>query len=65
MSTSAFEACQQVWPGLFDGLGDAERARVLAGTRDARPRLVKGYEAMVMARLVLEDDRHVWGPQGC
>ena len=65
VSTSALEACQQVWPGRFDGLGDAERARVLAGTRAARPRLVKGYEAMVMARLVLEDDRHVWAPQGC
>lgn len=60
VSTSAFEACQQQhWPQLFGGLAPAEQQRVMAGLRQARPRLVKGYEAMAMARLILEDDR--WG----
>lgn len=57
VSHSAFEACKQLWPSLFGGLSDAERVRVLTGTRAMRPRLVKGWEAMVHARLALEDDR--------
>lgn len=57
VSISAFEASEKHWPQLFGSLGHSERGRVLAGLRAARPRLVKGYEAMAMARLVLEDDR--------
>lgn len=56
VSTSAFEACRQLWPQQFGSLADSERARVMEGLRAARPRLVKGFEAMVMARLILEDD---------
>ena len=37
---------------------------MMAGLRQARPRLVKGYEAMAMARLVLEDARCVNGKPG-
>lgn len=34
------------------------------GLRATRPRLIKGWEALVMARLVLEDDRWGWGQEG-
>ncbi|KAL4448327.1 hypothetical protein ABPG75_005546 [Micractinium tetrahymenae] len=59
VSTSALEACCQHWPHLFGSLSDAERQRVRRGLRATRPRLIKGWEALVMARLVLEDDSNV------
>ena len=51
VSSSAYDAAAQLWPRLFDSLPDAERQRVMAGMRATRPRLVKGFEAMV--RLVI------------
>lgn len=57
VSTSGYEACQQYWPQLFGAVGDAELQRIMAGLRRVRPRLIKGYEALVMARLILEDER--------
>ncbi|KAI7843756.1 hypothetical protein COHA_002654 [Chlorella ohadii] len=59
VSSSAYDAAAQLWPQLFGGLPDAERQRVMAGMRATRPRLVKGFEAMVMARLILEDGSNV------
>eukprot|EP00887_Chlorella_sp_A99_P004237 scaffold15.g4237.t1 len=59
VSTSALAAAARRWPHLFAALADGERARVLAGLHATRPRLVKGFEAMVMARLVLESDANV------
>jgi len=56
VSTSGYEACQQYWPQLFGELSPQEQQRVRAGMRATRPRLIKGWEALVMARLVLEDD---------
>ncbi len=47
VSSSAYDAAAQLWPQLFGGLPDAERQRVMAGMRATRPRLVKGFEAMV------------------
>lgn len=49
VSSSAYDAAAQLWPHFFDGLPDAERQRVMAGMRATRPRLVKGFEAMVGA----------------
>lgn len=64
VSTSALEACAKYWPELFGGLGEEERQRMRRGLRATRPRLIKGWEALVMARLVLEDDRWGWGQEG-
>ncbi len=64
VSTSALVACAQYWPELFASLGEEERHRVRQGLRATRPRLIKGWEALVMARLVLEDDRWAGG-EGC
>lgn len=51
MSSSAYDASAELWPQLFGGLPDGERQRVLAGMRATRPRLVKGFEAMVRCGL--------------
>ena len=61
VSTSGLHSCAQHWPHLFRGLDDdeAERRRVWSGLRAARPRLVKGYEVMIMARLILENSSNV------
>lgn len=59
MSTSGLEACQQYWPHLFGSLDGGERQRILASLRAVRPRLIKGYEVLAMARLLLEDKRRV------
>lgn len=59
VSTSAYEACQGYWPDLFAGLSGQEQQRVRAGMRATRPRLIKGWEALVMARLILEDEGNV------
>lgn len=57
VSTSAIQAAAEHWPHIFGpaALPEAERRRVAAGLRCTRPRLVKGSEAMLMARLILED----------
>jgi hypothetical protein len=54
VSSSAFDAAAQHWPELFAGLDPGRVAAVKAGLRRTRPRLVEGYEALVMARLLLE-----------
>ncbi|KAH7624073.1 hypothetical protein NADE_008885 [Nannochloris sp. 'desiccata'] len=57
VSTAGVAAAEQQWPSIFQdlNLNASERQRVLAGVAAARPRLVKGYESMVMARMVLEN----------
>ncbi|KAI3426337.1 hypothetical protein D9Q98_008710 [Chlorella vulgaris] len=55
VSTSGLEACQQYWPHLFGSLDGGERQRILASLRAVRPRLIKGFEVLAMARLLLED----------
>jgi hypothetical protein len=59
VSTSALEAAEAHWPNLFSGLSSSERERVRAGLKAVRPRLIAGWESMVMARLVLESDANV------
>jgi len=53
-------AAQRRWPEALSGVQEpGARAALLAALRDCRPRLVKGYEAMVMARLLAEDGARV------
>jgi phosphoglycolate phosphatase-like HAD superfamily hydrolase len=59
VSSAGVAAAEQQWPSLFQGLEGSERQRVLAGVAAARPRLVKGYESMLMARLILQDPQNV------
>mmetsp|Transcript_33573 Transcript_33573/g.79687 ORF Transcript_33573/g.79687 Transcript_33573/m.79687 type:complete len:319 (-) Transcript_33573:183-1139(-) len=57
ISSSALKASADLWPGVFEELRFSERKpAVEEGLRKCRPRLIKGFEAMVMARLLLEDD---------
>jgi hypothetical protein len=48
VSRSAYDAAQDYWPELFATLDDAKRAGILAGLKQTRPVLVRGYECMVM-----------------
>jgi len=59
VSQSAYDAAKDYWPDLFAKVDGAKRAGVLAGLRETRPVLVRGYESMVMARLILEDPNSV------
>jgi phosphoglycolate phosphatase-like HAD superfamily hydrolase len=54
VASAGYAAAAQRWPQLFDGVDEAGRARVMAGLAPTRARLVRGYETMVMARLILE-----------
>ena len=64
VSMSAFTSARDYWPAVFaasDGAPAGEQQqqqeqqeRVLAGLRRCRPVLVRGYESMVMARLLRE-----------
>lgn len=53
MSASGYEAARKYWPEEFQDA--AARPAIMAGLAAARPRLVKGFEAMVMARLIAQD----------
>ncbi|KAG2438890.1 hypothetical protein HYH02_010686 [Chlamydomonas schloesseri] len=57
ITASAFEAAAIRWPGLFGpgALSDERRAALREAMRTVRPVLVKGYESMVMLRLLLRD----------
>ena len=59
VSSAGVASAEQQWPALFKGLTASERQRVLDGVAEARPRLVKGYESMIMARLILESHQNV------
>lgn len=55
VSSAGLLAAEQHWPSAFADLNDETRKALLAGIAAARPRLVKGFESMVMARLIHED----------
>ena len=48
VSRSAYDAAKDYWPDIFAKVDGAKRAGVLAGLRETRPVLVRGYESMVM-----------------
>ncbi|GBF99414.1 hypothetical protein Rsub_12246 [Raphidocelis subcapitata] len=54
VSTSAFDAARDYWPAAFASADGAAKEAVLQGLRECRPVLVRGYESMVMARLLVE-----------
>lgn len=51
LSASAYDAAVERWPGV---MAATPRSAVLAGMRRGRPRIIAGYEALVMARLMAE-----------
>jgi len=55
VSMSAYTAARDYWPGIFASATAAQQSAVLEGLRACRPALVRGYESMVMARMLLED----------
>ncbi|PNW73936.1 hypothetical protein CHLRE_13g578900v5 [Chlamydomonas reinhardtii] len=57
ITASAFEAAAIRWPELFapEALGAERRTALREAMRTVRPVLVKGYESMVMLRLLLRD----------
>lgn len=59
VSTSAMDAAAYYWPELFRDLDEQRRSTLRAALRRSRPRLVEGFEAMVMARLLAEDPSSV------
>lgn len=54
VSMSAYTSARDYWPELFRGATEEDKAAVLKGLRSCRPVLVRGYESMVMARLLLQ-----------
>lgn len=55
VSSSAYAAARDYWPALFSPATAAQQQQVMEGLRSTRPVLVRGYESMVMARMLLED----------
>ena len=55
---SAGYACaREVWPEVFQGVS-IEKGGLKDGLKRVRPRLVKGYESMLMARMLVERGEH-------
>lgn len=50
LSFSGYKSAARYWPGVFAGVDSAKQLQVLNALARLRPVLVKGYEAMVMAR---------------
>lgn len=55
VSKSAYDAARDYWPAVFQAATEQQVAQLMSGMRQTRPVLVRGYESMVMARLLLED----------
>ncbi|KAF6253918.1 hypothetical protein COO60DRAFT_369922 [Scenedesmus sp. NREL 46B-D3] len=55
VSSSAYAAARDYWPQRFSSVDAAQQQQVMDGLRRSRPVLVRGYESMVMARMLLED----------
>lgn len=55
VSASAYAAAKDYWPQLFEGVSTAQEEQVRTGLKKTRPVLVRGYESMIMARMLLED----------
>jgi phosphoglycolate phosphatase-like HAD superfamily hydrolase len=54
--SAGFEVARARWPGLFTGQNDSE---ILSNLSRVRPKLVKGFESAIMARLIAEDKSNV------
>lgn len=54
VSQSAYAAAEQHWPDIFGNISDTKRKALLQNMRSVRPVLVRGYESMVMLRLLTE-----------
>lgn len=54
--SAGFEVARARWPGLFTGQSDSE---MLSNLSKVRPKLVKGFESAIMARLIAEDESNV------
>jgi phosphoglycolate phosphatase-like HAD superfamily hydrolase len=59
VSSAGIAAAETTWPHLFAELPPATSARLRTSLATVRPRLVRGYETMVIARLILEDPANV------
>ncbi|KAK9830317.1 hypothetical protein WJX72_010962 [[Myrmecia] bisecta] len=55
ISTAGLLAASAYWPELFRGLDAERRAAIVRNLKLTRPVLIKGFETMIMARLLLED----------
>jgi hypothetical protein len=55
VSSSAYAAARDYWPDLFSSVTAEQQQQIMAGLRATRPVLVRGYESMVMARMLLEE----------
>lgn len=59
VSTAGLETAIERWPDVFGGIDAAGRENVLLLLEQARPRLVRGYETMVMSRMLWENEENV------
>eukprot|EP00877_Chromochloris_zofingiensis_P013097 jgi/Chrzof1/8040/UNPLg00085.t1 len=59
VSRSAYDAAKAYWPDVFAAAVDTTQQSVLSGLKKTRPVLIRGYESMVMARMLLEDPQCV------
>lgn len=59
VSTAGLQAAAARWPAIFSDMDAAARENVLQGLAAVRPRLVNGYETMVMARLIAQSADNV------
>lgn len=55
VSASAYAAARDYFPDIFINVSTEQESQVMQGLRQTRPVLVRGYESMVMARMLLED----------
>ncbi|KAJ9513326.1 hypothetical protein QJQ45_001355 [Haematococcus lacustris] len=55
VTQAALNTAGRRWPHLFSNLSSAQLEQLADDMRRVRPVLVRGYEALVMARLLLED----------
>eukprot|EP00890_Picochlorum_soloecismus_P005747 jgi/Picsp_1/6173/NSC_03527-R1_hypothetical protein CHLNCDRAFT_22194 [Chlorella variabilis] len=54
--SAGFEVARARWPDLFKGQSDS---KMLSNLSRVRPKLVKGFESAIMARLIAEDESNV------
>lgn len=59
VTMSGYTAAAQYWPEVFNGLSPEEEQTLKAGLRSVRPVLVKGFECMILARMLREDPGRV------
>lgn len=59
VSTAGLASAMLRWPDAFRGIDDERKEHVLRGLAQTRPRLVRGYESMVMARMIWESEENI------